>query len=94
MNFTQGHRDYRQPPDRKSMHARIVRDLGMRIVAGEFKPGDRLPGEAALLADYGVTHLFQRRTKLSPDTPRGNFMRLQPGSVRPLHSGVARGEDV
>jgi len=55
MNFTQGHRDYRQPPDRKSMHARIVRDLGMRIVAGEFKPGDRLPGEAALLADYVVS---------------------------------------
>jgi DNA-binding FadR family transcriptional regulator len=54
MNFTQGHSDYRQPPDRKSMHARIVRDLGMRIVDGEFKPGDRLPGEAALLADYEV----------------------------------------
>ena len=27
------------------MHARIVHDLGMRIVAGEFKPGDRLPVE-------------------------------------------------
>ncbi len=37
------------------MHARIVRDLGMRIVAGEFKPGDRLPAEAALLADYDVS---------------------------------------
>jgi DNA-binding FadR family transcriptional regulator len=49
------HRDYRQPPERKSMHARIVRDLGMRIVAGTFKPGDRLPGEAALLADYDVS---------------------------------------
>ena len=30
----QTHRDYRQPPERKSMHARIVRTLGMRIVAG------------------------------------------------------------
>ena len=37
------------------MHARIVRDLGMRIVAGEFKPGDRLPAEATLLADYEVS---------------------------------------
>ncbi len=37
------------------MHARIVRDLGMRIVGGEFKPGDRLPAEAALLADYEVS---------------------------------------
>ena len=50
-----GHRDYRQPPERKSMHARIVRDLGMRIVGGQFKPGDRLPGEAGLLADYEVS---------------------------------------
>jgi DNA-binding FadR family transcriptional regulator len=50
-----GHRDYRQPPERKSMHARIVRDLGMRIVGGEFKPGDRLPAEAGLLADYEVS---------------------------------------
>jgi DNA-binding FadR family transcriptional regulator len=55
MNVVQGHRDYRHPPERKSMHARIVRDLGMRIVAGEFKPGDRLPAEAALLADYEVS---------------------------------------
>ena len=55
MMTSQGHRDYRQPPERKSMHARIVRDLGMRIVAGEFKPGDRLPTEAALLAEYEVS---------------------------------------
>ncbi|HTP73671.1 MAG TPA: FadR/GntR family transcriptional regulator [Burkholderiaceae bacterium] len=37
------------------MHARIVHDLGMRIVAGEFKPGDRLPAEMALLTDYDVS---------------------------------------
>ena len=37
------------------MHARIVRDLGMRIVSGEFEPGDRLPGEASLMADYDVS---------------------------------------
>lgn len=55
MKAAEGHRDYRQPPERKSMHARIVRDLGMRILAGEFKPGDRLPGEAVLLADYQVS---------------------------------------
>ena len=50
-----GHGDYRQPPQRKSMHARIVRDLGLRIVAGGLKPGDRLPAEAVLLADYDVS---------------------------------------
>jgi DNA-binding FadR family transcriptional regulator len=55
LNASHGHKDYRQPPDRKSMHARIVRDLGMRIVAGEFKPGDRLPAEAPLLAEYDVS---------------------------------------
>jgi DNA-binding FadR family transcriptional regulator len=55
LNAAHGHRDYRHPPDRKSMHARIVRDLGMRIVAGDLKPGDRLPTEATLLADYDVS---------------------------------------
>jgi len=55
MKEAAGHRDYRHPPERKSMHARIVRDLGMRIVAGAFKPGDRLPAEAALLAQYDVS---------------------------------------
>jgi DNA-binding FadR family transcriptional regulator len=50
-----GHGDYRQPPERKSMHARIVRDLGMRILAGEFRTGDRLPAEATLLAEYEVS---------------------------------------
>jgi len=37
------------------MHARIVRDLGMRIVAGEFPPGERLPPESKLLGDYEVS---------------------------------------
>jgi DNA-binding FadR family transcriptional regulator len=55
MTSSHGHRDYRQPPERKSMHARIVRDLGMRIVAGEIKPGDKLPQESLLLARYEVS---------------------------------------
>lgn len=55
MNASQGHRDYRQPPEGKSMHARIVRDVGMRIVAGEYTPGDRLPAEAALMSRYDVS---------------------------------------
>jgi DNA-binding FadR family transcriptional regulator len=45
---------YRRPPERKSMHPQIVRDLGMRIVGGEFAPGSRLPGEAVLLSTYQV----------------------------------------
>lgn len=56
------HRDssYRRPPDRKSMHPQIVRDLGMRIVAGEFQPGERLPQEAALCAQYAVSRSVLR----------------------------------
>ncbi|MDB5999729.1 MAG: Transcriptional regulator [Rhizobacter sp.] len=50
-----GDTDYRQPRERKSMHARIVHDLGMRVVSGLLKPGDRLPGEAELLANYEVS---------------------------------------
>jgi len=46
---------YRRPPDRKSMHPQIVRDLGMRIVSGEYKPGERLPAEASLCAAYDVS---------------------------------------
>ncbi len=51
----QRHRDYRQPPLRQSRHAHIVSDLGMRIVTGALSPGTRLPAEATLLAEYGVS---------------------------------------
>lgn len=37
------------------MHPQIVRDLGMRIVSGEYKPGERLPAEATLCAAYDVS---------------------------------------
>ncbi|MEY4752262.1 MAG: hypothetical protein RIQ60_4476 [Pseudomonadota bacterium] len=47
--------DYRRPRERKSMHGRIVHDLGMRIVSGELKPGDRLPAEATLCEAYDVS---------------------------------------
>lgn len=46
---------YRRKPDGKSMHGRIVRELGLRIVSGGIKPGERLPGEAALLEAYDVS---------------------------------------
>ncbi|HSI60077.1 MAG TPA: FadR/GntR family transcriptional regulator, partial [Ideonella sp.] len=50
-----GDTGYRQPPERKSMHARIVHDLGLRIVSGALPPGERLPGEASLCAEYAVS---------------------------------------
>ena len=55
MKASHGNLDYREPPERKSMHARIVHNLGMRLVGGEFKPGDRLPAEAVMLAEYAVS---------------------------------------
>ncbi|ARQ74814.1 MULTISPECIES: FadR/GntR family transcriptional regulator [Pseudomonas] len=47
--------DYRQPSDRKSMHTRIVQELGLQIVSGRFKPDDKLPAEALLCAEYAVS---------------------------------------
>ena len=47
--------DYRHPQPRKSMHARIVHELGVGIVSGRLRPGDRLPAEAKLCEAYGVS---------------------------------------
>jgi len=42
-------------PEGKSMHGRIVSELGLSIVAGELQPGDRLPPENLLLERYEVS---------------------------------------
>jgi DNA-binding FadR family transcriptional regulator len=47
--------DYRNPKQRKSMHGRIVQELGMQIVSGAFAPGQRLPAEPTLCEAYGVS---------------------------------------
>ena len=49
------HSNYRQDPDGKSMHGRIVRELGLRILSGDLKPGDRLPVESELMERYEVS---------------------------------------
>ena len=46
---------YSAKPEGKSMHGRIVRELGLRILAGELAPGERLPAEAELIAKYEVS---------------------------------------
>jgi len=46
---------YRSKPEGKSMHGRIVRELGIRILSGDLAPGDRLPGEADLIVKYDVS---------------------------------------
>ena len=47
--------DYRKLEKRKSMHARIVQELGMQIVGGALPPGQRLPAEPTLCEAYGVS---------------------------------------
>jgi DNA-binding FadR family transcriptional regulator len=49
------HSTYSLKPEGKSMHGRIVRELGLSIVGGELQPGDRLPAEAALLERYEIS---------------------------------------
>ena len=49
------HSPYRTKPEGKSMHGRIVRELGTRILAGELAPGDRLPPEPELIEKYEVS---------------------------------------
>ena len=50
---------YREKPGNqpvgKSQHGRIVRELGLRILAGELAPGERLPAEAELIERYDVS---------------------------------------
>ncbi len=47
--------DYRHLQQRKSLHGRIVQELGMDIVGGRVQPGQRLPAEADLCERYGVS---------------------------------------
>ena len=46
---------YRSTSEGKSQHGRIVRELGLRILGGELAPGERLPGEPELIAQYEVS---------------------------------------
>ena len=47
--------DYRHLQQRKSLHGRIVQELGMDIVGGKVQPGQRLPAETVLCERYGVS---------------------------------------
>jgi DNA-binding FadR family transcriptional regulator len=47
--------DYKRPQPRKSRHANIVQELGKRIVSGELKPDEKVPLEAELCEQYGVS---------------------------------------
>ena len=80
-------------PTRGRIHARIVAELGARIVRGELAPGDVLPTEAALGGRLGVSRtsvreamkvlaakgLVRARTKTGTVVqPRGGWNMLDP----------------
>lgn len=57
--------DYQTPKPRKSMHARIVNELGMRIVSGRFKPDEKLPLESSLCEEFQVSRpVLREATKV------------------------------
>jgi len=47
--------NYRHPQQRKSMHGRIVQELGVDIVSGKVQSGECLPAEGVLCERYGVS---------------------------------------
>ena len=55
MNSPVEHSAYRRKPEGKSMHGRIVQELGLRILSGDLQPGDRLPNEGELITLYQVS---------------------------------------
>ncbi len=58
--------DYRNPTQCKSMHGRIVQELGRQIVSGVFAPGQRLSAEPALCETYGVRRPVLREATRVP----------------------------
>jgi GntR family transcriptional regulator len=49
-----------QPPDRSPLYARVESALGERIAAGVLAPGDRLPSEDELVAEFAVSRTTVR----------------------------------
>lgn len=44
----------------RNLHHVIVQELGRRIIQGDFQPGDSLPSEIALSAEFGVSRTVLR----------------------------------
>ena len=46
----------------RSLHGQVVREIGMQIVEGDFKPGEALPDEGTLLARFDVSRTVLRES--------------------------------
>ncbi|HLO93027.1 MAG TPA: FadR/GntR family transcriptional regulator [Burkholderiaceae bacterium] len=54
------HATYATQAEGKSQHARIVSELGLAIVGGALRPGDKLPPEPQLLERYDISRSVLR----------------------------------
>ncbi|MGW6703580.1 GntR family transcriptional regulator [Streptomyces sp. NPDC054956] len=69
----------------KPAYIQIADDLRQRILDGVLRTGDKLPSEAALMADYGVSRIvvrgavdiLQNEGLVSKEQGRGTFVRSQ-----------------
>jgi len=52
----------RQAYSQRSLHGQVVREIGMQIVQGRFKPGKALPDEGTLLARFDVSRTVVRES--------------------------------
>lgn len=43
-----------------SVHGRIVHSIGRKVIAGDIRPGDRLPREAELMVEFGTSRTAVR----------------------------------
>ena len=48
-------------PQTEFLYSNIENDLRQKILSGEFGPGERLPTEAELCEQYGVSRITVRR---------------------------------
>jgi GntR family transcriptional regulator, galactonate operon transcriptional repressor len=60
MNSIDNENGENRQTSRKSLHKKIVRELGLQIISGTLKPGDRIPPEAVLREIYGISRSAQR----------------------------------
>jgi DNA-binding FadR family transcriptional regulator len=55
-----GERDWMDRVGKHGLHEHVIGEIGRRIVAGEFRPGEALPSEAKLVETLGVSRTALR----------------------------------